>query len=439
MSHVPEIAQEAAKSARLHLVLGLAVIFLMLGGIGVWAARTEISGAVLGSGLVVVESTVKKVQHPTGGIVSEIYVKPGSKVNAGDLLVRLDETVTRANLQMISKQLDELVMREARLEAERDGAEKIEVPQSYRGREGEPEIAKRIAGETAFFTSRRETIEGQKDQLTERIRQLKQEIAGIERQIQAKKEEVEIVNHELAGVVELEKQRLVTATRVNQLKRDITRLDGERGQLEAGLAETRGRITETEVEILRIDQDFKTTIIQELRDNLAQQAELVERRIAAEDQLHRVEIRAPQAGLVHELNVHTVGGVINAGETLMLIVPEGDTLIIEARIAPQDIDQVLNGSQQAYIRFSAFNAHTTPEVIGHVQNVSADLTVDRMTGMSYYVARISIPKSEIDKLDHKRLFPGMPAEVHFKTEDRTALAYLLKPVTDQMERAFRER
>ena len=433
------LVKEAGKSARRHMVVGLSVVFLMLGGFGVWAAKTEISGAVISAGVVVVESKVKKVQHPTGGVVAEIRVKNGTEVKAGDLLVRLDETVSRANLQMIAKQLDELVMREARLEAERDGAKEIKLPESYKGREQEADIVERIAGETSFFTSRRDSLDGQKEQLRERILQLREEITGISRQMESKAQEIKIVKRELAGVKRLERQKLVTAMRVNQLKRDATRLEGEEAQLQAALAETKGKVTETEVEILRIDQEFRTSIIQELRDNRAEQAELVERRIAAEDQLKRVEMRAPQAGFVHELTVHTVGGVVNPGETIMQIVPEGDDLIVEARFAPHDIDQVLNGNKVAYVRFSAFSHQTTPEVIGRVQSVSADLSVDQMTGASYYVARVSISKSELAKLDQKRLVPGMPAEVHIKTEDRTALSYLLKPFEDQMLRAFRER
>jgi len=277
------LVKEASRSARRHMVVGLSVVFLMLGGFGVWAAKTEISGAVMSAGVVVVESKVKKVQHPTGGVVAEIRVKNGSEVKAGDLLVRLDETVNRANLQMIAKQLDELIMREARLEAERDGASEIKLPDSYAGREQEPDIAKRIAGETSFFTSRRDSLDGQKKQLRERILQLQDQITGIGKQMESKAEEIKIVKRELAGVRKLERQKLVTATRVNQLKRDATRLEGEQAQLQAALAETKSRVTETEVEILRIEQEFKTSIIQELRDNRAEQAGLVERRIAAED------------------------------------------------------------------------------------------------------------------------------------------------------------
>jgi HlyD family secretion protein len=435
----PDIRKAAERSARVHILAGLAVIVLVLGGTAVWAARTEISGAVVSSGLVVVESKVKKVQHPTGGVVAEITVKNGSKVQAGDLLVRLDETVSRANLQVITKQLDELVMREARLEAERDGSSTITLPDSYHGRESEPDIAKRIAGETFFFKSRRESLEGQKEQLGERVLQLREEITGLDRQIKSKKSEIEIVQSELAGVAELEKLKLVTTMRVNQLRRDATRLEGELGQLESAAAQAKGRIAEIGVEMIRIDQEFKTSIIQELRDNTAQQAELVERRIAAEDQLKRIDIRAPQSGVVHELEVNTVGGVINQAETLMLIVPEGEELTVEARIATHDIDQVLNGDKTAFVRFSAFDMHQTPELNGNIVSVSADLTVDQMTGVPYYLARISIPREELAKLKQKRLVPGMPAEIYVRTQNRTVLSYLFKPIEDQMERAFRER
>jgi HlyD family secretion protein len=435
----PDVRKAAERSARVHILAGLAVIVLVLGGTAVWAARTEISGAVVSSGVVVVESKVKKVQHPTGGVVAEITVKNGSKVQAGDLLVRLDETVSRANLQVITKQLDELVMREARLEAERDGSSTIALPDSYHGRESEPDIAKRIAGETYFFKSRRESLDGQKEQLGERVLQLKEEITGLDRQIKSKKSEIEIVQRELKGVAELEKLKLVTTMRVNQLRRDATRLEGELGQLESAAAQAKGRIAEIGVEVIRIDQEFRTSIIEELRDNTAQQAELVERRIAAEDQLKRIDIRAPQSGVVHELEVNTVGGVINQAETLMLIVPEGEELTVEARIATHDIDQVLNGDKTAFVRFSAFDTHKTPELNGNIVSVSADLTIDQMTGVPYYLARISIPREELAKLKQKRLVPGMPAEIYVRTQNRTVLSYLFKPIEDQMERAFRER
>ena len=439
MTSIPNIPEIARTSANRHVWAGTVLIGVMVGFIGLWAARTEISGAVFGAGVVVVETRVKDVQHPTGGVVTEILVKNGDRVAAGDLLIRLDETLTRANLQLITKQLDELAIREARLEAERDGAAAIAVPPSYLGRETDPDIAKRIAAETTFFLSRRAALQAKAQQLQERVKQLDDEIIGLERQAQAKSQEIALLTAELTGVDKLETMQLVTTMRANALRREEMRLEGERGQLEAGIAQTRGRIAETRLEIITLDQDFRSAVIEELRDNRAEQAGLSERRIAAEDQLKRMEIRAPQSGLVHDLSINNAGGVINPAERLMKIVPSGDNLIVEARVMPFDIDQLLNGDGTAYVRFSAFAQQTTPEVMGRVETVSPDLNIDPATGLSYYTARISISKDEIAKLDQNRLVPGMPADVHFKTIDRTALSYLVKPVWDQMERAFRER
>jgi HlyD family secretion protein len=439
MTSVPDIPEIARKSASRHVWIGTVLIGLMFGFTGVWAARTEISGAVFGAGVVVVETRVKDVQHPTGGVVTEILVQNGDRVAAGDLLIRLDETLTRANLHLITKQLDELAIREARLEAERDGSPSIVVPQRYLGREDDPEIAKRIAAETTFLRSRRAAMAAKAQQLEERIKQLDDEIIGLERQADAKSQEIDLLKAELTGVDKLETMQLVTTMRANELRREALRLDGERGQLEAGIAQTRGRIAETRLEVITLDQDFRSSVIQELRDNRAEQAGLSERRIAAEDQLKRTEIRAPQTGLVHDLAINNVGGVINPAERLMKIVPSGDNLIVEARVMPHDIDQLLNGDGTAYVRFSAFAQQTTPEVAGHLETVSPDLNIDPATGQTYYTARITIPKEEIVKLDQNRLVPGMPADVHFKTVDRTALSYLIKPMWDQMERAFRER
>jgi len=422
-----------------YLFGGLAVIVGLLGGLSVWAAKTDIAGAVLASGVVVVESQVKKVQHPTGGVVAEIRVKGGDEVQAGDLLLRLDETVTQASLQMVAKQLDELIAREARLVAERDGLSTLNIPSHFAGRQSKQDVATILSGEQTFFESRRQSREGQKAQLRERIGQMKEEMAGLQGQIAAKAQEIDLISRELEGVGKLEEKQLVTTMRVTQLRREAARLGGERGQLESALAQTKGRITEIELQILRIDQDFRTELMQELRDNQAKQSELVERRIAAEDQLKRVEIRAPQSGTVHQLTVHTVGGVVNPAEPIMLIVPEGDDLIVEARIAPQDIDQVLAGAQTAFVRFSAFDHQTTPELLGQIKTVSADLAKDPVTGEAFYLVRLTIPEDELRKLEGKGLVPGMPADVYIRTQDRTVLSYLIKPMQDQIARAFRER
>jgi HlyD family secretion protein len=436
---VSEMLKEAHENVRTYMRAGLVVIFVLLGGFTVWASRTQISGAVLASGVVAVESYVKKVQHPHGGVVAEIFVKGGSKVAAGDLLIRLDETVARANLQMVTKQLDELVARANRLEAERDAEADLDIPASLAARQNDETVAKILSGENTLFVSRRDSREGQKSQLRERIGQLRDEVTGIKGQISAKAQELQLIERELQGIEDLERKKLVTTMRVMQLRREAARLRGEKGQLDAMLAQTHGRITETELQILRIEQDFRTEIVQDLRDNQARQAELIERRIAAEDQLKRIEIRSPQDGIVHELAQHTVGGVINPSETIMRIVPEDEPLIVEAKVEPQDIDQVLNGDRKAYLRFAAFDHQQTPEIEGRVKGISADLIVDQATGHTYYLVRVSLSKDELAKLDGKTLVPGMPTDVHIKTQDRTALSYLFKPFHDQMAKAFRER
>jgi len=421
-----------------YMIGGLAVVFFLVGGIGVWAATTEIAGAVVGLGNVVVETNVKKVQHPTGGIVGEINVRNGSAVKAGDLLIRLDETLTRTNLLMITKQLDQLTLREARLKAERDDAPSITLPPEMVARSAEPEIAEIIRGEESLFQTRRQSVAGQKSQLQERVGQLEKEAEGIKAQIAAKTREIALIADELAGLADLEEKQLVTTTKLAALKREKARLEGELGQYEAAAAQASGRKTEVVLQMVRLDQEMKTEIVKELRETQTKIAEFAERKIAAEDQLRRVEIRAPQSGVVHQLTVFTVGGVVNPADPVMLIVPQGDRLLVETRIAPRDIDQVHIG-QTTRLRFGAFDQQTTPQVGGEVVGVSPDLTRDPATGETYFTVRIAIPDTEIAKLGSNRLQPGIPVEVQITTRDRTALSYLMKPLADQINRAFRER
>lgn len=431
-------ATEVDANVHGYVASGLAVMFLLVGGLGVWAASTNIAGAVIGSGVVVVETNVKKVQHSTGGIVGEINVKNGSEVKAGDVLIRLDETLTRTNEQVISKQLDQLLMREARLKAERDGTETIAVPEILAGRSFEAEVAEIVNGEQSLFKSRRESKQGQLSQLEERSAQLVQESAGIAAQIDAKSREIKLIADELDGLFALEAKQLVTTTKLAALKREKARLEGELGQYDAALAQASGRKTEVALQMARLDQEMRTEVVNELRDAQTKIAELVERKVAAADQLRRVDIRSPQDGVVHQLAVFTVGGIITPGEQIMLIVPQHDRLMIDVKIAPQDIDQVQPG-MQARLRFSAFSQQTTPELDGVVTRLAPDLSRDQITGEIYFTARIAIPDEELEKLGSKKLQPGIPVEVHITTEERTALSYLIKPMADQINRAFRER
>ncbi|WP_379071183.1 HlyD family type I secretion periplasmic adaptor subunit [Mesorhizobium sp. UC22_110] len=427
----------AQRQVQRYLVAGLATCLLLIGGVGGLAAVTKMSGAVIASGRLVVDSNVKKVQHPTGGVVGEIRVRDGDLVKAGDVLVRLDETTTRASLAIVSKGLDEFYARLSRLEAERDGKNAVSFPEVLTSRQGEVAVAASMAGEQSLFDFRYQARAGQRSQLRERIAQLTEETAGLTEQRQAKRREIELIQVELEGVRDLWNRKLVSINRMTALERDAVRLEGEHGQLTAGIAQVKGKAAEIELQIIQIDQDLRSEVATELREVQGRIAEFVERKVAAEDQLKRIDLRSPQDGVVLQLAVHTVGGVITPGEQVMQIVPVTDELTVEAHIAPQDIDQVATG-QNAILRLSAFNQQTTPELTGTLSRVSADLTTDERTGMSYYVARVKLPKVEVAKLHGLALTPGMPAEVFFPTGDRTMLSYLVKPLSDQIQKAFRE-
>ena len=418
---------------------GLMIVVAFIMGVGGWASQAQMSGAVLAQGIVVVDSNVKKVQHPTGGVVGEIRVKDGDRVELGDIVMRLDETITRANLQIIVKQLNEVAVRQVRLKAERDSVEDYAIPTTLQGRQHEPEIYELIASEFKLFEARRASRIGQKNQLRERIGQLNEEVGGLAVQLKAKSLELTLVGTELEGQKQLWDKKLIAITKYTAMQREAARLDGEQGQLIAQAAQVRGKISEIGLQIQQIDRDLQTEAMKELRDLQAKESELLERRVTAEDQLRRVDVRATQSGHVHQLAVHTIGGVVTPSEPIMLIVPDNDALVIEARISPSDIDHVLLG-QLSVIRFPAFNQRTTPEVFGTVVRIAADLTREQQqSSAAFFVIRIALDNSEREKLGTLKLIPGMPAEVHISTGDRNMISYLVKPLMDQFAVTFRER
>ena len=276
-----EQTMSARSSIRRHTRLGLSAALVLVVGLGGWSAITELSGAVVAPGAVVVDSHVKKVQHPTGGVVGDILARDGDRVRSGDIVIRLDETVARANLAMVSKSLDELAARQGRLEAERDGMEQVSFPPALNGRLDEPELANLIRGERHLFETRREARAGQKAQLKERIAQLQEQIDGTKLQASAKADEIQLIQDELTGVEQLWKKNLVPITRVTSLKREETRLRGERGQLISTVAQAKGKISETALQIIQIDQDLRSEVSKELREVQGKIAELVERKVAA--------------------------------------------------------------------------------------------------------------------------------------------------------------
>jgi HlyD family secretion protein len=428
----------ARSSIRLHLMIGLALVIVLAGGLGGWASTAEISGALIAPGSIVVESSVKKVQHPTGGVVGELLAHDGDLVKTGDVVVRLDDTVTRANLAIVTKNLDGLWARAARLEAEQQGLDKVTFPPMLLNRARDPDVRNIIANETKLFEVRTNGRVGQKAQLRERITQLNEEIAGLDAQERAKDQEIALVEKELVGVSSLYDQHLVQLTRLTTLQRDAARLAGERAQYVASKAQAKGKITETELQIIQVDKDMVSDVSKDLRETNDKIGEYVERKVTAEDQLRRTDIRAPMDGMVEQSTVHTVGGVITAGDAIMLVVPQADDLQVEAKVNPQDIDKLQIG-QKTLLRLSAFNQRTTPELNGVVTRVSPDVTTDQRTGQSYYTIRVSMPPEEVARLGEAKLIPGMPVEAFVQTGDRTLLSYLIKPLKDQLMRAFREK
>ncbi len=433
-----KLPRSTRASIRWHILAGIAVVILLAGGFGGWASTAEISGALIAQGSLVVDSNVKKVQHPTGGVVGEVRVHDGDRVKAGDILIRLDETVTRANLAIVTKGLAGLYARKARLAAERDGADAVAVPKEFAGRLDDPEVADALASERKLFDLRRTARTGQKDQLRQRIVQLQEQISGLAAQQDAKAKETMLIEQELKGVRELWKKNLIPLEKLTALEREQARLEGERGQLIAATAQAKGKIAETELQILQVDQDLSSDVGKELREIDTKIGEYVERKVTAEDQLKRTNIRAPQDGIVFQSTANTVGGVITAGEPIMFIVPETDTLLAEVKVDPKDIDQVQFG-QPVILRFSAFNIRTTPELNGSVARIAADTTTDQRTGQSYYLVRVSMTANELSRLGSVKLTPGMPVEAFIQTGERTMLSYLIKPLHDQLMRSFREK
>jgi HlyD family secretion protein len=431
-----------------ELRTGLRILLIagLLGG--GWLALVPLAGAVVVPGNLVVQSNVKTIQHPTGGVVAEIKVHDGMHVNVGDLLVRLDATQTQANLQMVNKQLDELRARIARLIAERDGLDRPEIPAELLARSSQENVRSLLTSENSLFKARFTARKSQKDLLQSRVAQLSEEISGLDAQVDSKAKQLELIAGELNGVQDLYDKHLVPLTRLTTLQREAARIEGERGQLISAIAETKAKIGEAQLQIVRIDQDFRTEVVKELGETQGKEAELVERGVAAQDQLDRIEIRAPTSGLIHQLSTHTIGGVIRAGDSIMEVVPDSDELLVETRLQPNDIDQVRLG-QKAFVRFSAFNQRTTPQLTGTVSYVSATTSHDQVgQGMqggtqggaqgSYFTVRVVLADEERRRLGGLQLVPGMPAEVFMQTGSRTMMSYLMKPITDQMQRAFVE-
>jgi HlyD family type I secretion membrane fusion protein len=417
--------------------MGSMIVAAMLGGLGLWSAVTPLSGAVIAPGVVTVYSKRKTIQHLEGGIVDQILVRDGDHVDDGQLLIRLADIRARANLAVVSSRLDVLRAREARLRTERDGHRGVAFPDGLMARRGEPSVTEILASEVELFAARRTALEGEVQILEQRIAQLEQQILGLDAQQQANGAQIRLIEEELTGLRSLHEKGYVSKTRILELERRQEELRGERGQHIAEIARARTAIGEAELQIIQVQNDFREEVATHLHEVQADLLDIQERYVAAADELQRLEIRAPQSGIVVGLDVHTLGGVISPGQPILDIVPKEDELVIEAQVAPQDIDKIAIGLE-ATVRLSAFDLRSTPELSGTVFATSADRLIEEASREPYYLVAARIPDAELAKLQGLELVPGMPAEVFIRTGERTALSYLLKPLTDGMARAFKD-
>ena len=426
--------KESQFGMRGRVVAGTILAIMLVAGIGGWAATAKLSGAVISTGTVLVDENVKVVQHLDGGVVRSIEVRKGEAVAVGQVLLRLDDVQIRTERSILRGQLAELLARQARLVAERDDAPSIVFPASYL--DVYPNAGAIMQGEQQLFDSTRRNRQSQRDQLELQVAQLREELGGLAFQASALGDELVLARDERARMGALSEKGLLETTRLNTADRELARMLGTQGELTAGTARAKARISEVQLQIQAIDDLAYTEAQRELRTVQATIAELQNRLAEVDDRLARTEIRSPVAGTINELSVTTLGGVISPAERLLTIVPEDAKLKIEFRVAVNDIDQIDVG-QDTKLRFSAFNQRTTPEIAGAISRVSAAATTDPNSGQSYYLAEAAVT-GDLSALGERGLIPGMPVDVFVQTEEQVAIAYFVKPFTDQITRAFRE-
>ncbi len=433
----PEIL--AAWSARTPLTLGLIAVFLLVGGLGTWAVTSTLSGAIVASGMIEVETNRQAVQHPDGGVVDAVLVREGDKVEAGQVLIRLDRERLTSELSIIESQLFKLMAQRGLYEAERDGATEITFdPEITTAVDRYPEIGEMLVSNRRLFEQRVENLASSTDQLGKRKAQIASQIEGLEAQHTALKSQLALVAEELTGQLRLQEQGLAQLPKILGLQREQARLEGSAGEIIASIAQSEGQITEIDIEIQKLKAQMREEAIARLSEQEGNELELAERRRALLEQLNRLDIRAPLTGAVHELSVFGEQSVIRPAEPILFIVPQDRPLIIGVQVDTIHIDQVHVG-QEVVLRFSAFDTRRTPEIWGRVISVSPDVIQDERTGISYYRARAEISEGEIGKLpEGSVLVPGMPVEAYLSTGERSPAAYLMKPLADYFSTAFRE-
>jgi len=425
--------------ARGYILTGGIVILGLFGGMTVWGIGTELEGAVVAQGELRVETKSKPVQHQEGGIVGAIFVKDGDVVKAQQPLIRLDQTTQQASLAIVDSQLLEFLARRARLLAVRDERMSVTFPDIVVSEaRRDPELKEVVRGQRGLFESRMSGYRQQRAQLAERIGQLENEILASRSRRQGFDTQLISLDEELRTQQSLLDRGLTTRTRMQQFLREKARVAAEIDALRADEARLQRQIQETKIEITRLRETRREEALDELRDVETQIAELRQRKIVADEALRRIEVRAPVDGVVQDIAVFAIGAVVAPGEPIMTIVPVADRLILEAKVDTIKRDKIYKG-QPTRVRFTAFNQRTTPELNGEVFSISADRKIDEVSGMPFYGVEILLPEEERERLgEENRLVPGMPADIYIQTEGRSPLNYLLKPILDNFEPAFKE-
>jgi HlyD family secretion protein len=433
------MTEENTWSARRPIIIGMVGLFLLVGGFGTWSVMSSIAGAVVATGRIEVDQNRQVVQHLDGGIVSEILVEEGDVVAEGALLLRLDANRLSSQLVITEGQLFELVARRGRLEAERDETETIAFEGDlFKLAATRPEVEEFMAGQTRLFVARQDSVAREVEQLEKRRAQIRDQIVGVKAQQESMVLQLELIGEELANQQTLLDRGLAQAGTVLNLRRTSADLQGSLGELIATEAQAEGRITETEIEILKLGTRQREEAITRLRDLRYQELELAETRRSLIEQLERLDIRAPVSGIVYGLQVHTPRSVIRPAEPVLYLVPQDRLLVVAAQVAPINIDEIYVG-QSVSLRFSALDQRETPELFGIVVLISADSFEDENSRQPYYRAEIELKEGEIEKLpEGVVLVPGMPVESYIRTADHSPLTYLVKPLADYFVKAFRE-
>ena len=418
--------------------IGYLSVLVIVGIGGAWTAFASLNGAVIAPATIVSETNAKRVQQKDGGIVRQILVQDGERVVEGQDLILLDDTEIRAELDIIDGLLVEEEAKRARLDALLSDQDRIDFPESLTSREKDADVGNIMKSQRRLHEARRAALKGKIEQLNQQILQLKDQIDGVTAQIASKETQIKLIEGELVDLRKLQNNGLVPKARVLSMEREKARLEGERGELIGTRAAARSRSSEISLRIIQMTEDEVSQALLDLRQSESRISELEQRKISTASKLDRLVIKSPITGSIFQLMVHTEGGVITPAETLMMISPEADELVLEAHLSPSRIEQVHEG-QKARIRFAAFNTHTTPEIEGVVSSVSSDVSRMSADSAPFYIVRIRISAEEIAKLGEHKLKAGMPAEAFIQTDARTPLSYLVKPLTDQLEHAWRER